>query len=485
MTLVFSLPARPKRPSGRRWGARAVLAGWALAGAQLLSAQTISTPPRPAPAALDLYTAWQQALRYDPNYRAALSELAATQAQKNISRAGLLPHISAGYSKRQISGWRERPEGRFGVIQRSDLSYDSTNLYAQLRQPLLNYPRWAEYRRGVAVAARGAAQFGIAQQKNSLQLAQHYFHVILTHVDHEEQARRERFLAQRAATFEQLFLKDEISSVELAETQARLATAAAQRLQALDELRNAVRQLQAQLGFYPHAIKGLDPDHLPPPLPQPLGQLQAQARLHNKEVHAAQQQVEMAKARLESARSRYYPALDLVASAGRGDSEDLATLSQRTNTFTVGLQLQIPLFTGGYTRAQSTQARFQLQQAEHLLANALNKVDTQTARLYQQYHSGLEQVGAHRTAYHASQLSVESALISFDAGAVSNLDVLEAQEQLSNTRYAYYQRQLELVHTQLELAAMLGESLHSPIQQLSHQRFERDASPVLTLPPLP
>ena len=79
--------------------------------------------------ALDLYGAWQQAFAFDPNYRAAVSEFGASQAQKNISRGGLLPQVSAAYSDRRVSGWRERP-GYLGVINRTDLSYDSTNLNA-------------------------------------------------------------------------------------------------------------------------------------------------------------------------------------------------------------------------------------------------------------------------------------------------------------------------------------------------------------------
>lgn len=466
----------PNTPKKRGLRGRLALALACLSLCQAVAAQSVFEPQP-----LDLYAVWQQAFTADPNYKAAISQFGASQAQKNISRAGLLPQVSAAYSDRRVSGWRERP-GMYGIVGRSDLSYDSTNLNAQLRQPLLNYPRWAEYKRGVAVAEQGVAQLGIAQQKNSLQVAQNYFNVVLAYIDHEEQARRVDFLTQRVAAFEQLQRRDEATRVELADTQARLATATAEQLQALDELRNAARQLQAQIGFKPSAIKSIDTGNLPAPLSTPLATLQEQARRQNREVKAAKQQVNIGKARLENARSQFFPSLDLVATAGRGDSEDITTLSQRTNTFSVGLQLQVPIFTGGYTSAISTQARYQLQQAESLYTNALDVVDTQVAKLYHQYHSGIEQVEAQYKAYTSSQLSLESALKSFAAGAASNLDVLEAQDQLSETRYDYYQTQLELVQRQLELAVMLGESLHEPIQKISQNRFETAASPTLLLP---
>lgn len=72
---------------------------------------------------------------------------------------------------------------------------------------------------------------------------------------------------------------------------------------------------------------------------------------HNPQLKVAQQEQRIYQARLDAASSQYWPTVDLVASFSRGDSEDLATLSQRTNTYAVGVQVNIPLFTGGYTTA--------------------------------------------------------------------------------------------------------------------------------------
>lgn len=429
--------------------------------------------------ALDLYAVWQMAFTYDANYKAAISRFGASQAQKNISRAGLMPNIRGAYSDRSVKGWRERP-GFFGVTQRSDLRYDSTNLNVQLRQPLLNYPKWAEYKRGVAVAEQGYAQLAIDQQRNSLQVVQNYFNVILAYIDHQEQQQRAQFLEQRVTAFERLQLKNDATEVDLAETRARWAMAQAESLRALDQLRTATRQLQAQIGVTPESIKFLQSDIEALPLVVSLTELQTQARQQNRELQAAKQQVNIAQARLENARSQYFPSVDLVATAGKGDSEDLTTLSQRTNTFTIGLQLQVPLFAGGYTTAISSQARHQLQQAEHLYQQALGRVDTEVAKFYQQYQSGIEQVAAQKQLLQSSQLSLDSAEKSFSVGAASNLDVLDAKDQLSEARYEYYKARLSVLQHRLELSALVGESLHQPVQQIS-ERFFSETSPDLVL----
>lgn len=428
-------------------------------------------------APLDLYSVWQMALTHDPNYKAAVSQFGVSQAQKKISRAGLLPQLQGSYSDHRVKGWRERTN-ILGGLQRADLSYDSTNLNVRLRQPLVNYPRWAEYQRGLAVAQQGYAQLAIAQQKNTLQVVQNYFNVLLAAIDYNEQ-QRVQFLQQRVVTFERLRFNDDATAVDLAETQARFSIAQAESLRALDQLHTAQRQLQAQIGIVPEQLKQVDTHALIPALTHSLAQLQQQSRQHNREVQASKQQVNIAKARLENARSQYFPSLDLVATAGRGDSEDLTTLSQRTNTFTIGIQLQIPIFTGGYTTSMTTQARYQLQQAEHLYQQALAQVDTEVARYYHQYQSGIEQVAAQKQILVSSELSLTSMENSFNAGAASNLDVLDAKDQLSEARYAFYQSLLSVLQRRLELAVVVRDALHQPVQALSEQFFGTKAPDLL------
>lgn len=431
--------------------------------------------------ALDMYEAWRLALSHDANYQAARSRFAASQAQKDISRAGLFPHLQASYSDRRVTGWRERP-GALGLISRSDLDYDSTHLTVQLRQPLLNYPKWAEYRRGIAVAQQGVAQLGIDQQETALQLARSYFDVLLAAIDTQEQQQRVQFLVQRVQAFERMHHNHDATRVDLADTQARLATAQAQALKAQHQLRLAARQLQAQIGMAPAALLSVAQGVVALPLETELSVLQQQARQLNRELQAAKQQIQIAQSRLDNARSQYFPSLDLVASYSKGDSEDLTTLSQRTNTYSIGVQLRIPIFTGGYTTAITTQARYERQQAEQLYRRAIEQVNTQVAKLYQQYRSGRDNIAAHEQAVRSSELSLDSARKSFTAGAAANLDVLDALDQLSTARYDYYKTVFSTLMARIELGIMVGTPISELMHDLAWHYFSSSTSPVVVLP---
>src|SRR3546814_9183877 len=91
------------------------------------------------------------ALNHDYRYNAAVSERLAAQTARQQGRAGLLPQIQAGYLRGRVSGTITQ----FNFSGRdvlSDISYDSSNAYVQLQQTLLDYGRYAGYRRGIALA---------------------------------------------------------------------------------------------------------------------------------------------------------------------------------------------------------------------------------------------------------------------------------------------------------------------------------------------
>lgn len=432
----------------------------------------------PSSTPFDLYDLWQMGFTQSPRAKAALSRFAEHQEQRAISRGGLLPHIAAGYSRSRIHGWREQP-GWFGQITRSDLRYDSTNMYAQLQQPLFNLARYAEFQRGKAVAEFGQAQLALDQEQISLQIAQSYFATLLAFEDWQMQRERADFYAQRLDTFKALMRFDNATPIEVEETAARLATAQADLLRAADTLRTSARQLQSYTGVQPHHLRQLQRESLYQPLADDLDTLQQTALRRNRDIQAAKQELNIYQARVDAARSQYFPTVDLGISWGKADSEDLSTLSQRSNTFAIGVNVSIPIFTGGYTTAATSQARFQWQAAQHRYDATVAKVQAEVQKQYGLYTSGKRRVEAMKAAAESSQRSLDSMLKSFSVGAANNLDVLNAQDQLMQTRYDYYEARLELLLALLRLDAAVGESMHQSIQTMAQQHFQ---GAIITLP---
>ncbi len=404
---------------------------------------------------VDLSRAWRLALEHDHTYLAAISERAATQTQRQQGRSVLLPQVQAGYWRSKVTGTIEQPY--MGRRLSSDVSYDSTNAYIQLQQPLLNYERYATYRRGAALAQQGSAVFAVKQQETGIRLATAYFNLLLAYEDWGLQRALTTSLASQAQALEAGYRQSEGTSTDVQETQARLAVARADMIAADDRLRVAARELQALVGTPVSTVAGLSRDFpLLPLIPASLQQW-LERTVNNADVRSAQEAVRVADAEVDRAASRYFPTMDLVASYGKADSENLSTLSQRSNTFIVGIQVNIPIFTGGYNTANVSRARLDRRRLQQELDATRERVQATITRQYTNVQGGAERISALEAAVESSQLSLDSAEKGFLYGAISNLDVLKTQDKLYQAKYQLVKARLEYLLAHMELASAVGE----------------------------
>lgn len=410
-----------------------------------------------APNTIDLATAWRLTTENDPGYQAALAEYAASQTERQQGLAALLPQVQGGYSRNRIQGTRTQPN-IFGQSVEADLDYDSTSTYLQLQQPVLNYGRYADYQRGQARANEGVATFFVKAQDTGRRLAEAYLNVLLAHNALQLQTQLMESLEKQLKAQQALFEQSEGTVTDARETAARLAVVKADRILADDDLRVAVRQLEALVGQRPQHIHNLKANFpLPPLVPQSVQEWLERARTNNHELRAAREAVNVASAELDKASSAFYPSMDLVASYSDADSENLSTLSQRSNTFTVGLQVSIPIFTGGYNTAAKAQARDTRRQREFEFNATLEKVEAEVTRQYTAVVGGAQRIRALQASVASGELALEGAQRGYEYGQYSNLDVLRAQDTLFQARYDLVRARLEYMLSRLMLALSVGD----------------------------
>ncbi|NYT45448.1 TolC family outer membrane protein [Alcaligenaceae bacterium] len=413
-----------------------------------------TTPPRDV---LDLSRAWRLALAHDPVYRAAISEQAASKTERAQGRAGLLPQIHAGYYRGKVTGSATQPSP-LGRQIGSSLDYDSYNAYVQLQQPLVDYASYADYRRGNARADMGTAVYMVKRQETGIRLAAAYFNALLAYDELALQRSLTSSLQDQTADVEARYRQHEATRIDAQETRARLALARADVIDAHDQWVVAQRELEALLGAAPtHMVLLRDDFPLPPPMPPDLDEWLANARINNAKVRSARLAVNVASTDVDVAASRYMPTTDLVATYGKAKSEKLSSLSQRTNTFSIGIQISIPLFAGGYNRANVSRARSDLRRVQHEFNATLEATWAEVTRQYTNVQAGADHIVALQAAVASGELSLESARKGFLLGVTSNLEALKAQDRLYQTRYELSKARLEYLLAHLKLAAAAGE----------------------------
>ena len=415
------------RRSGRRPRLKAaVVAGLMLVG--LMQAR-----------AFDLSQGLAAAREHDPQYRAAVHERDASREARVQGRAGLLPEMSLSGSSSRNHLDRVQPyvdsRGR-EQVEETSRSYEASSLALQLRQPLYNRELMALKRRGEAQSLMGERVFDVRGSELILRLAEAYAQVLLTQERLQlAQAQVETF-GEEAKAAESLLARGEGTRTDLVESQATLELALAQRIEATNAHDDALALLRAIVGpGVPLAdirSQAVQQGYRFEPLsPARLEDWRVFAQEFNAEIAARRHEVEMARQDLARADAGHHPRVDLYASLSRSRSDSINTIGQRNEQASIGVQVQVPLYQGGRVNSQQRQNLALLSQSEARLDETQQGINLKLQTQYQALFSGARRVMALQKALRSSTEQVEATRKSIQGGVRVRLDLLRAQQQLT------------------------------------------------------
>ena len=389
--------------------------------------------------AMGLMQAYEAALKNDPAYRAAFFANESGKELSVLGRQYLLPNVSASYSR-----YKNRTDISAGDSV-SHPAYSSRAANLTLRQSIINLEAVARYRQGMAQSAFAAAQYAGQSQEVALRVAGAYVEVLFK-ADQLALARSERDMyLEQSKVNERLFRKGEGSKTDMLETQARLELAQAQLLEAMDNQITARDMLAVIVGAEVADLDELAPNFRVKPAPAAgFAALKASAVARNPDVSAQTENVEIAHQEVNKARAGHAPRLDFVASYSRNGSESINTINQDSTLRSLGLQLNIPLYSGGAVNAAARQAVASEEKAKADMQSQVDKIVVELRKDYNLLISSAARIDALANAVEASRLVVTATRQSIKGGVRINLDLLNAEHQLyaslrdlAQARYGY------------------------------------------------
>ena len=404
----------------------------------------------------DLLSVYRDAVAYDAQFAAARAALDAGREKLPQGKSGLLPTIglSASSTWNDIDS-RRRVNGAATV----NSQYNSNGWTVQLTQPLFRWQNWVGYNQSELAVAQAEAQFVAARQDLIVRVAQAYFEVLLA------QDALATAKAQKAAITEQLeaakrnFEVGTATITDTHEAQARFDLTSAQEIAAENDLAVKRQALRSVTGKDTEGLKNLRQGvQLAPPQPADIAKWVEMAEAGSASVQIYQALQEIAVREVEKQRAGHYPTLDLVATHGNsatGFSSTAGTGVDSTSS-TIGLQLSIPLFSGGATVSKNREAVALKEKAGAELDNARRTAALNARQAYHGVNSGLAQVKAYEAAVTSSQSAVESNKLGYEVGVRINIDVLNAQSQLYDTRQKLAKARLDTLGALLKLKASAG-----------------------------
>lgn len=414
--------------------------------------------------ALGLLQAYEAAVQNDPTYRAAVYENEAAQQYKVLGRANLLPSMSMSYTKN-----KNRADITVPVLNQRTTThpeYDSSTGVVSLRQPLFNLDGLARYRQGVAQTNYSDAQFSAKSQDLILRLVGAYADAKFAEDVLALVTAQRDTLAEQKKVNERIFERGEGTRTDMLETQARFDVAEAQLVEARNNVTTARNSLASLVGVSVDELDGLsDEFRVLPMTPDTFDGWKAIALENNAEIIAQRYGMETAQHEISKQRAGHAPRLDFVASLNKSDSDTLTTRNQESTVRTVGLQLNIPLYSGGSVNASTSQAVSNLERARSELDAKTNQVLVELRKQFDQVTSSAVKIDAMVKSVKSARELVAATKQSVKGGVRINLDVLNAQQQvysaqrdLAQARYNYLISYLRL---RFAAGTLIKDDLHT------------------------
>ena len=394
-----------------------------LAAAAVAVALLAMVPAARAQSLLELYEA---ARSFDATYLSARA--LADSAQYRVEQSRALNRPSATLS---TSGSRVQTSPTAG----SDFGSNSLGASVTGRQPLFNRSNDATIAQAERSLEASLADRDTAEQDLILRISQAYFDVLGAEDTLQTTRASKTAIAEQLASAKRNFEVGTTTITDTREAQARFDLATAQEIAADNEhviRRIALDQLVGRSNVAPVQIAV--PLMLPPSAATPLDQLVTRAAEEHPAVRRAQVAYDVAVFETEKARAQRLPTIDAVASLQRGRGTVASNISGTNTGGSVGVQLNLPLWTGGAVQNRIKETLVLEDRSRFDLEAARRFVSQSTRQAWYTLQSGSAQVKALEAAEASSLLALQATQLGYRVGVRVNVDVLNAQSQLFQTR---------------------------------------------------
>ena len=417
---------------------------------------------------MDLKQVYQAALEQDATIRASRAAADSGRERLPQARAGLLPQISASAGRNNNNLDTTAPNILGTPVTTND-KYLSDNKTVQLRQPIVNMQRWLQFQQAKSVVEEVEANLDRDLQNLVVRVAGAYFEALMA----DEQldlvlAQKKTYTALVDAAKKGLAAGSG-TRTDIDDAQSRLDMAAAQELEARQNQDLARRQLQLLVNQPVDQIAKLNVAalRLSAPMPANLDDWTRKAEQASPEIRAMQARLEAARQEVSKAQAGHLPTLDAVAQWSNSGSENITRVNSRYENKTIGLQLNIPLYSGGYVNSTIRQAVAEQTRAEESLEALRRDLGVRVHKEYRGVSEGVLRVRALEQAARSAEQMMKSTQMSLTAGSRTQLDLLNAQQQFTLALRDLAQARLVYLLSGVRLASLVGDDAMVSVEQVN------------------
>lgn len=408
--------------------------------------------------AADLSSIYRDALSHDSQLHAAKSGLQATLEGEEQISAAYYPTIAFN-----ANALKNSSQTNGGTTD----TYDSKGYGITLKQGL--------YHRDVIIGAReirsgitqGELGYKLAQQGLIMRVANAYFELLSAQDGLELALAEKRAISQQLKQTKQRFDVGLSAITDVHEAQAGFDMIVAQEISAqtlLDNNREALREIIGRDVGEVATLQAKLP--LSPPTPTNINHWIELALEDNISLNLQRAATKKAKHGIDKANAGHHPALDIVGSYDYSDS--LANNGNEKRSSYIGLRLDLPLYSGGYTSSKERESTHLYQQAKFTLEQQQRATERDARSAYLGMAASISQVKAYRQALSSNQTAYEATQAGYDAGTRTTLDLLNAQREQFRSKRDYARARYDHLLASLKLKEVVGALTDSDLEQINN-----------------
>ncbi|MGH8233994.1 MAG: TolC family outer membrane protein [Rhodanobacteraceae bacterium] len=428
--------------------------------------------------AMDFSDAVRKAQTFDPVTQAAQYAYQAGVEKGRQGTALYLPQVNAtgNYNYVHINSLAILPPGFPNSVLVGDSSGYLHGFAVTLTQPIYNAVAWTGKAELHDQARLAAIQFQGANENLILRVAQAYFGVLMAEDSLELTREQKAATSQQLASAKARFKAGKTDITDVDDAQTSYDGIVAQEIAAANNLTIQQDLFKSIVGEPPNALSKVPESFKPrPPVPDDLQVWVDRGQQGNPTIAGARIQVDISTAEVSKYSLLGRPQLNLFASyqdMRQSGTLPILVAPDRSRQTVVGLQLSVPLFTGGANQSKYREALDDKQQAQYQLQSAVLNTNVQIKQQFLNVDVGVDQIAALQQAVVSAKSSLDATTLGQKVGVRTTLDVLNAQQKyfsaLQNLDAARYQYLLST----LNLASLAGTLGFKDVQAVNRYLTE-------------
>jgi outer membrane protein len=354
---------------------------------------------------------------------------------------------------------------------------DSKQWSVNLRQNLFSWSNWATVRASNSQVAQAEADYQAAEQDLLARVAARYFGVLTAQDNLEANQAAQTAFSSQLDQAEKRFDVGLIAITDVQDTKAARDQATAAVIAAKRSLATAEEQLREVTGQkYDVLAKPGSDMALTSPEPNDEQKWVDISLDQNLVLLSSRLQSDTAREQVRVAFGGHLPTIDLVGTRDHTTGDGTAQFAPGTpyipfpteqNDKTYGLQVTVPIFSGGLTQSRVRQSQYLWIAAKERVTRTSRATERAARDAYMGVISNIARVQALKQALESSQTSLKATEAGYEVGTRTSVDVLDARRLLVQAQTNYAQSRYDYLLTVVSLRQAAGNLDKKTLEELN------------------